>query len=56
MAELMTPPAWVMDDTVMPPYPILRCPRCKTLFDDFSIHICKDLDHIAHAGHQPDNP
>jgi hypothetical protein len=21
------PPAWVTDDTIMPPYPVLRCPE-----------------------------
>lgn len=33
-------PDWLDDETKIPPYPILRCPRCKALFDDYSIHIC----------------
>jgi hypothetical protein len=38
------PPAWVTDDTIMPPYPVLRCPRCKALFSDHAIHICRDIN------------
>ncbi len=37
-------PDWLDDQTIHPPYPILRCPRCKSLFTDNGIHICKDLN------------
>lgn len=37
-------PAWLDDEMVIPPYPILRCPRCKKLFNDHGIHICADLN------------
>ncbi len=35
-------PAWLDDTSIAPPYPIMRCPRCKALFSDHGIHICAD--------------
>jgi hypothetical protein len=33
-------PAWVTDETVAPPYPLLRCPTCKRVFSNHGIHVC----------------
>lgn len=40
MSTLAPPPAWVTDTNVAPPYPLLRCPRCKAIFSDHGIHVC----------------
>lgn len=40
-ADVRTKPAWLTDETVPPPYPILRCPDCKRLFSDHEIHLCR---------------
>ena len=37
-------PSWMDDETTIPPYPLLRCPRCKTIFSDHGIHVCRDLN------------
>jgi hypothetical protein len=42
MAETELRPTWLEDDNEIPPYPVLRCPRCKKLFSDHGIHICED--------------
>ncbi len=44
MANPKPRPAWLDDETILPPYPIMRCPRCKGLFSDHGIHICADLN------------
>lgn len=43
-------PAWVTDTSITPPYPIIRCPRCKVLFDDRTIHVCKQINDAAREG------
>jgi hypothetical protein len=35
-------PDWIDDVTKRPPYPLLRCDRCKAIFSDHAIHICAD--------------
>lgn len=44
MSEVDKRPDWIDDETILPPYPLLRCPRCKAIFSDHAIHICRDLN------------
>jgi len=38
---------WLSDETIVPPYPFLRCPRCKAVFSDHGIHVCAAVGVVA---------